>query len=230
MINPTQDADNFLRFYSQKKQRIDLYLDMSTQKVIGNTKLIFNSKSDIKDEIPEFLNLYLNCENMTIISVKLDKEVKISKEASGLGGRDGEIKNKDEKKNFIPLEYNYISTNDYKKYIDELYENIEEIESFKNLNRVEWEIRKKGNLIITIPKKYIIDNNIQDISNIDNSVINKDNLDKNNNNKKNGVLIISELKIIINYILQEKNIGIIFQEFYESRTDKRYTLCYTPNF
>ena len=51
MLNPTQDSDNFLRFYTQKKQRIDIYLDMPTQKVIGFTKLNFKAKSDIKDEI-----------------------------------------------------------------------------------------------------------------------------------------------------------------------------------
>ena len=230
MLNPTQDSDNFLRFYTQKKQRIDLYLDMPTQKVIGFTKLNFKAKSDIKDEIPEVLNLFLNCENMNIISVKLDKKVKISKDGKEQGGREREIKNSEENKKSIPLEYNYISTNDYKKYLDELYENIEEIESFRNLNRVEWEIRKKGNLSISIPKKYIIDNTIPNNPNEDNSVLNDDNLDKNNNNKKNGAMIISELKIIISYKLLEKNIGIIFQEFYESRTDKRYTLCYTPNF
>ena len=230
MLNPTQDSDNFLRFYTQKKQRIDLYLDMPTQKVIGFTKLNFKAKSDIKDEIPEVLNLFLNCENMNIISVKLDKKVKISKDGKEQGGREREIRNSEENKKSIPLEYNYISTNDYKKYLDELYENIEEIESFRNLNRVEWEIRKKGNLSISIPKKYIIDNTIPNNPNEDNSVLNDDNLDKNNNNKKNGAMIISELKIIISYKLLEKNIGIIFQEFYESRTDKRYTLCYTPNF
>ena len=230
MLNPTQDSDNFLRFYTQKKQRIDLYLDMPTQKVIGFTKLNFKAKSDIKDEIPEVLNLFLNCENMNIISVKLDKKVKISKDGKEQGGREREIRNSEENKKSIPLEYNYILTNDYKKYLDELYENIEEIESFRNLNRVEWEIRKKGNLSISIPKKYIIDNTIPNNPNEDNSVLNDDNLDKNNNNKKNGAMIISELKIIISYKLLEKNIGIIFQEFYESRTDKRYTLCYTPNF
>ena len=230
MLNPTQDSDNFLRFYTQKKQRIDLYLDMPTQKVIGFTKLNFKAKSDIKDEIPEALKLFLNCENINIISVKLDKKVKISKDGKEQGGREREIKNSEENKKSIPLEYNYISTNDYKKYLDELYENIEEIESFRNLNRVEWEIRKKGNLSISIPKKYIIDNTIPNNPNEDNSVLNDDNLDKNNNNKKNGAMIISELKIIISYKLLEKNIGIIFQEFYESRTDKRYTLCYTPNF
>ena len=230
MLNPTQDSDNFLRFYTQKKQRIDLYLDMPTQKVIGFTKLNFKAKSDIKDEIPEVLNLFLNCENMNIISVKLDKKVKISKDGKEQGGREREIKNSEENKKSIPLEYNYILTNDYKKYLDELYENIEEIESFRNLNRVEWEIRKKGNLSISIPKKYIIDNTIPNNPNEDNSVLNDDNLDKNNNNKKNGAMVISELKITISYKLLEKNIGIIFQEFYESRTDKRYTLCYTPNF
>ena len=60
MINPTQDPNNLQRFYIQKKQRIDLYIDMSTQNVLGFTKLIFKPKSEIKDEIPEFLSLYLN--------------------------------------------------------------------------------------------------------------------------------------------------------------------------
>ena len=232
MINPTQESDNFLRFYCQKKQRIDLYLDMSTQKVIGTTKLNFKPKSDIKDEIPDFLNLYLNSENMNIISVKLDKSAKISKDGKDMGGRDEESKIIEENDNnkLLPLEYKYISTNDYKKYLEDLYENIEEIESFKNINRVEWEIRKKGNLCITIPKEYILDNLDKDINNNDNFEINDDNNEKNNNNKKNGVFLNSDIKIIISYKLQEKNIGIIFQEFYESRTDKRYTLCYTPNF
>ena len=232
MINPTQDSDNFLRFYCQKKQRIDLYLDMSTQKVIGTTKLNFRPKSEIKDEIPEFLTLYLNSENMNIISVKLDKTPKSSKDGKDLGGRDEESKIIEENNNnkLLPLEYKYISTNDYKKYLEELYENIEEIESFKNINRVEWEIRKKGNLSITIPKTYISDDIDKDISNNDYYGINDDNNEKNNNNKKNGVFLNSDIKIIINYKLKEKNIGIIFQEFYESRTDKRYTLCYTPNF
>ena len=88
MLNPTQDSDNFLRFYTQKKQRIDLYLDMPTQKVIGFTKLNFKAKSDIKDEIPEVLNLFLNCENINIISVKLDKKVKISRGFKNKKGRD----------------------------------------------------------------------------------------------------------------------------------------------
>ena len=138
MINPTQDSNNFLKYFTQKKQRIDLYIDMSTQNVKGFTKLIFTAKPDIKDEIPEFLSFYLNAENMAINSVKLDKNMKISEESIDQGGRDGEIKNLGEKKKLIPLDYKITSTSDYNKYLDELYKNIDDIESFKNLNRVEW--------------------------------------------------------------------------------------------
>ena len=230
MINPTQDPNNLQRFYVQKKQRIDLYIDMSTQNVLGFTKLIFKPKSEIKDEIPEFLSLYLNCENMAINSVKLDKSQKVSDESMDQGGRDCGMKINGEKKIIIPLGYKNTAIDDYKKYLEELYENIEDIESFKNLNRIEWEARKKGNLIITIPKKYIIDNSTKDITNNDISALNDDNSEKNNNIKKNGTSLIQDLKIIINYNLLEKNVGIIFQEFYESRTETTYRLCYTPNF
>ena len=167
MINPTQDSNNFLKYFTQKKQRIDLYIDMSTQTVKGFTKLIFTAKPDIKDEIPEFLSFFLNCENMAINSVKLDKSSKISEESIDQGGRDGELKNIEEKKKLISLEYKNTSPSDYNKYLDELYKNIEDSESFKNLNRIEWEIRKKGNLVITIPKKEIIDNNDKDITSND---------------------------------------------------------------
>ena len=230
MINPTQDPNNLQRFYIQKKQRIDLYIDMSTQNVLGFTKLIFKPKSEIKDEIPEFLSLYLNCENMAINSVKLDKSQKVSDDSIDQGGRDCGMKINGEKKIIIPLGYKNTAIDDYKKYLEELYENIEDVESFKNLNRIEWEARKKGNLIITIPKKYIIDNTTKDITNNDISALNDDNPEKNNNIKKNGTSLIQDLKIIINYNLLEKNVGIIFQEFYESRTETTYRLCYTPNF
>ena len=230
MINPTQDSNNFLKYFTQKKQRIDLYIDMSTQTVKGFTKLIFTAKPDIKDEIPEFLSFFLNCENMAINSVKLDKSSKISEESIDQGGRDGELKNIEEKKKLISLEYKNTSPSDYNKYLDELYKNIEDSESFKNLNRIEWEIRKKGNLVITIPKKELINNNDKDITSNDIAGINDDNSENNNNIKKNGQSLIQEIKIIINYNLLEKNIGIIFQEFYESRTETAYNLCYTPNF
>ena len=230
MINPTQDSNNFLKYFTQKKQRIDLYIDMSTQTIKGFTKLNFTAKPDIKDEIPEFLSFFLNCENMAINSVKLDKSSKISEESIDQGGRDGEIKNLGEKKKLIPLDYKITSTSDYNKYLDELYKNIEDSESFKNLNRIEWEIRKKGNLVITIPKKELINNNDKDITSNDIAGINDDNSENNNNIKKNGQSLIQEIKILINYNLLEKNIGIIFQEFYESRTETAYNLCYTPNF
>ena len=230
MLNLTQDSDNLLKFYSQKKQRIDLYLDIQSYKVVGFTKLTFKPKPELKDEIPDILTLYLNCENMEINNVKMLKISKTSEEGEGRGGRVGGTKNYEENKNMIPLEYNNTSTNDYKNYLGELYKNIEDIESFKNLNRVEWEIRKRGNLSIKIPKKYIINDNALNNQNNDAPIINDVNSDKNNNIKKNGSILLSDIKILINYKLIEKSIGIIFQEFYESRTDTNYTICYTPNF
>ena len=49
MLNLTQDSDNLLKFYSQKKQRIDLYLDIQSYKVVGFTKLTFKPKPELKD-------------------------------------------------------------------------------------------------------------------------------------------------------------------------------------
>ena len=240
MINPSQELDNLSKYYTQKKQRIDLYLDMNSHKVVGLTKLTFEAKNEIFEEIPEFLTLDLNGENININYVKMQKNSKKGKEFQenmGRGGRNGRPKNIAENQNLIPLEFKTCSPNNYKNYLYDLYENIEELESFKNINRVEWEIRQKGNLKIKIPKKYIIDKNAE-INN--NSAFNKnnDNLEKNlneNNNEKQNSLninnnLIKKIKIIINYKLIEKNIGIIFQEFYESRTDTSYTICYTPNF
>ena len=73
MLNPSQELDNLSKYYTQKKQRIDLYLDMNSHKVVGLTKLTFEVKNEISDEIPEFLTLNLNAENINIISVKLQK-------------------------------------------------------------------------------------------------------------------------------------------------------------
>ena len=90
---------------------------MSTQNVLGFTKLIFKPKSEIKDEIPEFLSLYLNCENMAINSVKLDKSQKVSDDSIDQGGRDCGMKINGEKKIIIPLGYKNTAIDDYKKYI-----------------------------------------------------------------------------------------------------------------
>jgi len=239
MLNLPQEVDNLSKYYTQIKQRIDLYLDMNAQKVVGLTKLTFEAKNEIYEEIPENLNLYLNAENININYIKLQKNSKKEiQENIGRPGRGTMPKNISSNQNLIPLEYTNSSTYDYKKYLKDFYENIEDLESFKNINRIEWEIRKQGNLIIKIPRKYIIDKNIS-INN--NSAPNKndDNMDKNinnkNNNEKQNLLnknnnLIQKIKIIINYKLIEKNIGIIFQEYYESRTDTSYTICYTPNF
>ena len=156
MLNLPQEIDNLSKYYTQKKQRIDLYLDMNSQKVVGLTKLSFEAKNEIFEEIPEFLTLYLNGENININYVKMQKNSKREKdfqENSGRGGRSGRPKNITGNQNLIPLEFKNTSPFNYNNYLNGLYENIEELESFKNVNRIEWEIRQKGNLKIKIPKK-----------------------------------------------------------------------------
>ena len=243
MTNPSQEVDNLSKYYTQKKQRIDLFLDMNSQKVVGQTKLTFVVINEIIEEIPEILTLYLNAENININSVKMQINKKKEKEFSegpGKGGRGGSSKNLIIEQNFIPLEYKNSWTNEYKNYLNNLYENIEELESFKNINRVEWEIRQQGNLSIKIPKKFIIDNNgginNNSISNKNEDILDKNiNINNKNINEKQNSLnknnnLFQKIKISIDYTLIEKNIGIVFQEFYESRTDTSYTICYTPNF
>ena len=191
MLNLPQESDNFTKYYTQKKQRIDLYLDMNTQKIVGLTKLTFEAKNEIISEIPEFLNLYLNAENINVNYVKIQKNFKNEKyyhDNIGRGGRGGGHKNISQEQNLISLEFKNSSPNDYKNYLNELYENIEDLESFKNLNRVEWETRQKGNLSIKIPKNFIIDKNIE-IDNSINTNKNYENLDKNliNNENQNSL-------------------------------------------
>ena len=53
MTNPSQEVDNLSKYYTQKKQRIDLFLDMNSQKVVGQTKLTFVVKNEIKEETDE---------------------------------------------------------------------------------------------------------------------------------------------------------------------------------
>ena len=207
---PPEEKENLLKYYTHTKQRIDLNIDMNLEKVIGQTKLTFILNEEIEKQFPENLFLYLNSENLFINNIQLQIKNELVKEKN----TNNPINNLIELKftNTSPFYY-------YKSYLDQLYGNIEELESFKNINRVEWEIRQKGNLIITIPNKLIFPKN----KNVDS--LNKENQSINKNNKMHH-----KIKIIINYELIEKNIGIIFQEFYDSRADKFYKICYTPNF
>ena len=208
MDSPPQEKENFLTYYAQTKQRIDLNIDMNLEKVVGQTKLTFILNKEIIQQFPENLFLYLNAENMFINNIKMQINDELLEEK----------KINNQYNNLIELQFTNSSPYYlYKNYLDQLYGNIEELESFKNINRVEWEIRQKGNLIIRIPNKLIISK--------------KRNIKKENDSIiKNNMKIIQKMKIIINYELIEKNIGIIFQEFYETKIDNYYKICYTPNF
>ena len=209
-------SDDLLKYYTQIKQRIDLNIDMNAQKIIAQTKLTFllnNEKDDLNSIFPNFLYLHLNAENIFINNIKILKynegNIKYKKEKSISFN---EYKNTEilEYKNSSPVCY-------YKNYLDFLFQNIEELDSYKNIKRIEWEIRQKGNLTIKIPRKYFIKDN-------NSKKINKKNIE-NEENISN--LLIKKIKIIINYKLIEKNIGIIFQEFNENISN---IICYTPNF
>ena len=193
MANPPANNENLLKYYNQKKQRIDLDIDMNLEKVIGLTKLTFlvNEKSE-KVKKPDYFILCLNAENIFINKIKIQRILKSEKD------------NKNNENIFDLSFKNSSPSKYYKNYLDQLYSNIEELESFKNINRIEWEIRQKGNLEIKIPKKYVTEE--------------KD---------ENSLILSEKIKIIINYELVEKNIGIIFQQF---KADNSNKICYTPNF
>ena len=104
MLNLPQEIDNLSKYYTQKKQRIDLNLDMNKQKVVGLTKLTFEAKNDNFEEIPEILNLYLNAENININYIKIQKSSKKDiQENTGRGGRGTGPKNLIANQNLIPL-------------------------------------------------------------------------------------------------------------------------------
>jgi len=193
MANPPTNNENLLKYYNQKKQRIDLDIDMNIEKVVGLTKLTFSLNEKLeKVKKPDYFILYLNAENIHINNIKIQRISKNEKD-----NIDNENIYDLSFKNSSPYLY-------YKNYLDQLYFNIEELESFKNINRIEWEIRQKGNLEIKIPKKYVSEEN-----------------------DGNSLMLSKKIKIIINYDLVEKNTGIIFQQF---KADNSYKICYTPNF
>ena len=220
-----KEKDDLLKYYTQTKQRIDLNIDMNSQKIIAQTKLTFlfkNEKDNLISDIPDFLYLHLNGENIIINNIKIIKcdfeKMKKKKDEKSISFN--------EYKNMKDLEFKYSSPIcNYKNYLDNLFQNIEELESYKNIKRIEWEIRQKGNIIIKFPKKLLIEQNNQ--KNIKKNS-NENLVNVNNNNNEN--LLIKKIKIVINYILIEKNIGIIFQQFNEHQKDKSYIICYTPNF
>ena len=147
MDKENKENNNLMDYYTQAKQRVDLNIDMNNQKVIAQTKLTFilkNEKQTIKDDISEVLYLHLNAENIFINNIKILKNVfeKINK-------KNDEKSSSFNEKNMKILEFKNTSpVCFYKSYLDLLFQNIEELESYKNIKRIEWEIRQKGNLII----------------------------------------------------------------------------------
>jgi hypothetical protein len=190
---------NIFTLYYQTKQRIDLDVDFHTKRIICKTKLTFlrkdeeifkdalKAESKSLDDINRF-SLKLNAENMQIKNCWLI------------------LKNKSEELLQKEMRFMYFNTECKDFYLKNLYNNIEDLDSFRNLNRIEWEARQEGNLEIFIEKQNLIKDNIELTSFYD------------------------KFKLVIEYEIEEKFIGVIFQSFYDEKLDCDYDICYTPNF
>lgn len=115
------------------------------------------------------------------------------------------------------LKFGYVNPENYLDYLKSLYNCVEDSESIKNLNRIEWENKIDGSLIIEIPFSYLIESSsvaMSDETNLD-KVIHK---------------LQDKFKILIEYELFTNYAGIVFQNFYDEKIDSEYDVCYTPNF
>lgn len=160
----------FLDYFTQTKQRIDLDIEMQSTKIIGRTKLTFQLKKSLPNAE---LILRLNAENVIINKIYLYSE---------------ENKNSQVSESYYLLFHN---SNPFytKTYLETIYANIEDIDSFRNVNRVEWELRNEGNIVISITRDQMTRL-------------------MNGNNKKD-----QKIKIIIEYEVIENDIGVVFQLF-----------------
>jgi hypothetical protein len=182
------ERNNFLDYYKQIKQRIDIDIDFNRKALIGKTKLTYLNIS--KEISSKRLLLKLNAENMNIKSIGIYKSNTNTNEAQ------------QNKTIITPLAYRYIYPGDVISYLKEIYHPIEDIESFKNLNRLEWENKSLGNLEIDIDTAMLYE----------------------------GESFVNKFKIIVEYELDTNYIGVIFQTFYDEKMDLEHTICYTPNF
>jgi hypothetical protein len=182
-----KSSDHFLQLF---KQRVDIELDFQNKKVIGKTKMSFHVKN--LEELNESVLLNVNSENMFINKVFIYNNISSEPMTAA-----SEVTTSNQN-----LKFFYQSPEKTIFYLDEIYLNIEDIDSFKNLNRVELENRTFSSLEIEITKAHL--------------------LQAYNLNKP--------FKIVIEYELDEKYIGIVFQTFYDEKLDTEYDICYTPNF
>lgn len=144
MDNNQLELELFTNYFKQTKQRVDIDIEMTHPKVTAMTKLTFLQKEG--KTIPQIkeMKLCLNAENIYISKITFLKNYFSNNNNSTINN----VQNPS-------LSFHNSNPPFTKTYLDSLYANIEEIDSFKNVNRVEWEIRSKGNLVIIIPTSLI---------------------------------------------------------------------------
>lgn len=253
---------NFLDYYKQSKQRVDLDIDFKNKKISGKTNLTFLIKEDFKfAKQPSQLLLKLNSENMIIKGIHISTYSKSSSNNNGdllkknnnfgmhnncnmnstnninnnksfetfsFNNPNGAFTNANCEFNgnannannsaqvFRKIKFSYINPENYIEYLKNLYNCVEDSESIKNLNRIEWESKLEGKLNLEIPMHYITEEN--------NAVMSDE------ENEKFVSSPCEKIKIFIDYELYKNYSGIIFQDFYDEKIDSEYDVCYTPNF
>jgi hypothetical protein len=179
---------NFLDYYRQSKQRIDVEIDVNRKAILGKTKLTYVLNIKDPQEVVGRVYLRLNAENMNIKSVSTYRSDSVMSDIGEETAR---------------LSYTYIHPSDIQGYLNDLYLPIEDLESFKNVNRIEWENRSLGNLEIDFGTSILLDSSGK---------------------------YVNKFKIIIEYEVDDTYIGAVFQSFYDEKIDFEHTICYTPNF
>ena len=140
MDNNQPEMDLFTDYFKQTKQRVDIDIGILPQKVTAMTKLTFIPKEGKSLPLSKEFLLRLNAENMYITKITLLKNNNFPNPS---------------------LSFHNYNPPFTKTYLDSLYANIEEIDSFKNVNRVEWEVRQKGNLWVVLPYNLLDSNKIK---------------------------------------------------------------------
>jgi len=200
-INSYQNVNNIDKQYStiindNNKENNNEFLNNNVIS-IANPNLKFTKNLDSYANPKNIANIDQNIPNM---ETKYDNDCKEKSSKS--------VKN---------LKYAYINPENYIEYLNNLYLNVEDSESIKNLNRIEWEQKFEGSLLIDIPFSYLLKSTKVEYPE---EVINEKNINK----------LQDKFKIIIEYELYANYSGIIFQNFYDEKIDSDYDVCYTPNF
>jgi len=137
---------NFLEQYKNIKQHVDLDIDFKTRKIIGITKLYFQNNDSINNSDTNLINGNNgnngNNTNSQIITINpintslITNESLIENFILKLNSENLVIKSVNLVKEQHSLKFSYINPNHTTDYLKSLYNNVDDPESIRNINRV----------------------------------------------------------------------------------------------